>query len=225
VIQRAEYRRVGRDEVIYRQGEEGHHFYVMLRGSVTMLSNRADFGNFELYLRSHYDGDVFGEQPQLFAKQGDNTQQVASDDQLRKLSLRDSTCIANDDCLVLEVSNVVKHEFYRNDSSNQYERCLYWLRKNAIFRLTEGFYLLQMIFNIESRTYYLGESLVRSGEVPEGMIIITSGQCRAILESVGLKLQDSGEFTRFQKQPKVFTCGNVRPDARVGPPAATEPQK
>jgi len=66
-----------------------------------------------------------------------------------------------------------------------------------------------MIFNIESRTYNLGESLVRSGEVPEGMIIITSGQCRAILESVGVKNQDSGEFTRFQKMPKTFTCGTA----------------
>lgn len=76
---------------------------------------------------------------------------------------------------MLEVSNAVKHEFYRNDSSNQYEVCLHWLRKNAIFRLTEGFYLLQMIFNIESRTFRLGEALVRAGEAPEGMIIITSG--------------------------------------------------
>jgi len=76
VIQRAHYKTIPRDAVIYSQNEEGHHYYVMLRGSVTMLSNRADFGNFDLFLRSYYDGDVFGEQPQLFAKQngGDNQQ-------------------------------------------------------------------------------------------------------------------------------------------------------
>ena len=76
---------------------------------------------------------------------------------------------------MLEVNNAVKHEFYRNDSSNEYERCIYWLRKNPIFKFTEGFYLLQMIFNIQKKTYYLGESLVKSGEVPDGMFIITSG--------------------------------------------------
>jgi|LauGreDrversion4_2_1035121.scaffolds.fasta_scaffold243623_2 hypothetical protein len=77
--------------------------------------------------------------------------------------------------MILEVSNSVKHEFYRNDSSNEYERCIHWLKKNPIFKYTEGFYLLQMIFNIEKRTYNLGESLVKSGEIPEGMFIITSG--------------------------------------------------
>jgi CRP-like cAMP-binding protein len=61
VIQRAEYKLVPRDTVLYKQSEEGHHFYILIRGSVTLLSNRADFGNFDLYLRSYYDGDVFGE--------------------------------------------------------------------------------------------------------------------------------------------------------------------
>jgi len=42
-----------------------------------MLSKRSDFGNFDLFIRSFYDGDCFGEQPQLFAKQ---ESQVASED-------------------------------------------------------------------------------------------------------------------------------------------------
>lgn len=109
----------------------------MLKGSVSLLSNRADFGNFDLYLKSYYDGEFFGEQPQLFSKD-----QLASPEQLRMLSLRDSTCIANDECWVLEISNTVKQEFYRTDATNQYESCLYWLRKNSIFKMTEGFYLL-----------------------------------------------------------------------------------
>ena len=41
--------------------------------------------------------------------------------------------------------------------------------------MTEGFYLLQMIFNIERRVYKLGEALVRSGDTPKGMFIIISG--------------------------------------------------
>lgn len=56
-----------------------------------------------------------------------------------------------------------------------------------------------MIFNIEKRIYNLGEALVRSGDVPEGMFIVTSGQCKAVYESVGIKEIESGEFSRFQK--------------------------
>ena len=194
IILRADLRWFKRNEVIYQQGAEGHNYFYMIRGSVSMLSNREDFGNFDLYLRSYYDGSVFGEQPQLFAKQ---ETQVASDEQLQKLAVRDATCIANDDCLVVEVQNTVKEEFYTNDSSNQYERCLYWLRKNAIFRSTEGFYLLQMIFNIEKRVYSLGDALVRAGDKPDGMFIITSGQCKAVLEGVGVKQVETGDFSRF----------------------------
>lgn len=66
-----------------------------------------------------------------------------------------------------------------------------------------------MIFNIQKRTYYLGEPLVKSGEVPDGMFIITSGQCKAVLQSIGVKQIESGEFSRFQKKPKNFACGVV----------------
>lgn len=204
VLLRASYRKVTKNEVLYTQGEEGQCYFYMLRGSVTMMSRREDCGNFELFIKSYYDGDCFGEQPQLFAKQENLG---ASDEQLHKLSLRDATCVANEDSLVLEVSNAVKHEFYRNDSSNEYERCIYWLRKNPIFKFTEGFFLLQMIFNIEKRTYQLGESLVKSGEAPEGMFIITSGQCKAVMEGIGIKAIGSGEYSRFQKKPKNFACG------------------
>lgn len=104
---------------------------------MSLLSKRADFGNFELYLKSYYDGDFFGEQPQLFSKD-----QLASPEQLRLLSLRDSTCLATDECVVLVIGNAVKAEFYRTDATNQYESCLYWLRRNPVFKMTEGFYLL-----------------------------------------------------------------------------------
>jgi CRP-like cAMP-binding protein len=163
---------VARNDVIYRQGDEGHYYFFMLKGSVSLLSRRADFGNFDLFLKSYYDGDFFGEQPLLLTKQGES---LASEEQLRQLSLRDSTCIANDDCWLLEISNAVKQEFYRTDSTNHYESCIHWLRKSPIFKMTEGFYLLQMIFNIDRRVYRLGEALVRSGDTPEGMFIIISG--------------------------------------------------
>ncbi len=63
VILRSHFRKIAKNEIIYTQGQEGHNYYYMLRGSVTLLANRQDFGNFELFLRSYYDGDCFGEQP------------------------------------------------------------------------------------------------------------------------------------------------------------------
>ena len=81
-----------------------------------------------------------------------------------------------------------------------------------------------MIFNIEKRVYLLGEALVRAGDPPEGMYIITSGQCKAVLEGIGIKKVESGEFSRFQNQVKNFNCGkpSLNQQRRVLP-SATEP--
>lgn len=63
MIMRGTLKKFQKNDVIYQQGTEGQCYYYLIRGSVSMLSNRADFGNFDLYLKSYYDGDVFGEQP------------------------------------------------------------------------------------------------------------------------------------------------------------------
>ncbi len=61
VLLRASYKKVNKNEVLYNQGEEGLFYFYMLRGSVTMLSKREDCGNFDLFIKSYYDGDCFGE--------------------------------------------------------------------------------------------------------------------------------------------------------------------
>ena len=90
--------------------------------------------------------------------------------------MRDSSCIANEECLVLEVSNDVKLDFYTiAEKSEESEKSLNWLRKLPIFTYTETFYLLQMMFGLEKRVYKYGEYLTKSGDVPDGMFIITKG--------------------------------------------------
>lgn len=111
----------------------------------------------------------------------------------------------------------MKQEFYRTDATNQYESCLYWLRRCPIFKATEGFYLLQMIFNVDRRVFRLGEALVRAGETPDGMFIVTAGQCKAVLEQVALKKLETGEYSRFEKQPKGFVCGVPRGSQPASP--------
>lgn len=77
-----------------------------------------------------------------------------------------------------------------------------------------------MIFNVDRRVYKLGEALVRAGETPEGMFIITAGQCKAVLEHVGVKKLETGEYSRFEKQPKSFVCGVVTQQRRASQQAS-----
>ena len=56
------------------------------------------------------------------------------------------------------------------------------------------------------------------------MFIITSGQCKAVLESIGIKQIESGEFSRFQKKPKNFACGVISEKTLENlKPSTTEP--
>ncbi len=50
---------------------------------------------------------------------------------------------------------------------------------------------------------------MKSGEIPDGMFIITSGQCKAVMEGIGINKLGSGEYSRFQTKPKNFACGTV----------------
>jgi hypothetical protein len=78
--------------------------------------------------------------------------------------------------VILEVPNDVKQDFFtvaeRNDEN---ELSLKWLKKVSIFKYTEVFYLLQMVFGLERRTFKYGEYLTKAGDVPDGMFIITKG--------------------------------------------------
>ena len=61
------------------------------------------------------------------------------------------------------------------ENSKEYIKNLTCLRRLPIFKYTETFYLLQMVFSLEKRSFRYGEYLNRTGDVPEGMYIITKG--------------------------------------------------
>ncbi|CDW79852.1 tpr repeat-containing protein [Stylonychia lemnae] len=187
ILRRAQLKQYDPNKILYRQGTRGSVYYFLLRGSITLLSKRREFGNFELFIKSQYDGELFGEQPVLLPTSATAT---ASE--------------GGDSTEGMQVSEDLA------DNSKEYIKNLNCLRKLPIFKYTETFYLLQMVFSLEKRTYKYGEYLSRSGEIPEGMHIITKGQCLCVFESIGLKKGElGGEFSRFQKQPKNFQCGTI----------------
>jgi len=186
----------------------------VIQGSFTLLARREEFGDNEIWLKSFYDGDVFGEQPVLVSGGTlENKAQSAagslvsssmaiSRKQAEALLTRDATCISNQRSCVLEVPNDVKQDFYmvaeRNDEN---EKSLKWLRKVPIFRFTEVFYLLQMVFGLERRTFKYGEYLTKAGDAPDGMFIITKGQCLCVHETIGFKkISQEGENSKLKNK-------------------------
>ncbi len=52
---------ITKSKVIYLQGKPGNYFYFIVKGSVTMIVNKIEFGYFDIFLRNNYDGEIVGE--------------------------------------------------------------------------------------------------------------------------------------------------------------------
>ncbi len=46
IIARSTLKDISKNEFIYKQGDTGLYFYYLIRGSVTLLAKREEFGNF-----------------------------------------------------------------------------------------------------------------------------------------------------------------------------------
>ena len=148
-----------KNDTVYKQGDPTNSFdFYLLRGSVTLVSSKPDFGHFHLYTRSFYDGASFGSLP-LFHE-----------------LVRDASCICNEKCWVLRVPEQVKEQV-DGDRGEEFQRQLEWLGKVRMFEdiSVDKFHMGQIAAGMERRRYKLGERLVKTGEVPEGMVIVTKG--------------------------------------------------
>ena len=74
---------------IYRQGELGGVFYVILRGTVKVVMKKPDFGPEPLTITTLYDGDNFGELAVFKTKHTEDLPPEVIDE----ISRRRATCI------------------------------------------------------------------------------------------------------------------------------------
>lgn len=89
VMLRGIYKEAKKNEVVFKQGQKGKSFFYLLKGSVTIMTKGEEFGNFEIALKSHYDGEMFGEQPALLINEG------LEESELQRIKTRNATCICN----------------------------------------------------------------------------------------------------------------------------------
>jgi hypothetical protein len=53
-----------------------------------------------------------------------------------------------------------------------------FLQAIPLFRDVEAQYLMPVACNLKMKTFSFGDYLIREGEVPEGLFIVKSGQCK-----------------------------------------------
>ena len=66
--------------------------------------------------------------------------------------------------------------------------------------------LLPLASNIQVKTYRIGEYIVKAGDLPEGMVIVTEGQCIVCAEKLAMRSNKPTEYGRIKKSnPNVKT--------------------
>jgi len=175
LVAQGKYMRLKANSIIFRQGEKGEAFYVLLRGRVGILLSSCDFGDRFLMTKTCYDGDTFGEMP-ISLNAASSMCEFA----------RDVTAITCEECDILEIDQQTRLQSISSDIEGFVSRRLDFLRDVPFFRTIEEDLLTEIAVNVELRQYKYGESLIRAGEEPDGAFVILSGQCQVVSESVEL---------------------------------------
>jgi CRP-like cAMP-binding protein len=89
--------------VIFKQGDSSGVFYVIIKGTVCINIVKEELGFIPFNSKIAYDGDYFGELAH-FEKSETLKQEVVNE-----LNKQRSTCMAMEECYVLEIDKVVSN--------------------------------------------------------------------------------------------------------------------
>ena len=71
-----------------------------------------------------------------------------------------------------------KKEVVEDDQKDDLNWKIRFLQSISLFRDVEAQYLMPIACNLKSRTFSFGDYIIREGELPQGLFIIKSGQCK-----------------------------------------------
>lgn len=165
LLQRLDLRSAESGQAIVVEGEKGESMFILVHGSVKVVRNGAP----PKVIDEMGEGSFFGEIALLA-----DVPRVAS-------------VVADDECLLLEVSRTLLNELSAKYPAlpavlNRYyrERLLANLfRSSDVFRSFTDMALAKLIDRFELRTAERGEELIRQGDAGRGLWVVLRGKCAA----------------------------------------------
>ena len=157
------YARHGAGETLFRQGDPGEFFYVVLSGSVDVFIR--DPGGREHLVATLFNGDSFGE---LALMQEGNT--------------RGATIVAKDDCEFLTLGREDYGAILRTQSEKSISEKVAHLRATPMFRHVEHDTVQSMAYVLSARTYPRNALVFKQGDEVEDVYFIAEGAARMVRE-------------------------------------------
>ena len=171
--------------------------HVVLRGTVAVEVEKSDMGGLPVIIKVLYDGQDFGEDVNL--KESADLSQAVID------SLNEQTCTtiaAEKDTYVISFPKDRCADVLSSGLQADFEAVLAFLGGIPLFSDWDTPSLLPLANRIEKRRYKFGEFILREGDVPEGLYIVVTGQCRVGSERTCLRSKKRFPWERYAEQPK-----------------------
>ncbi|CDW86496.1 cyclic nucleotide-binding domain containing protein [Stylonychia lemnae] len=195
-------RRFDKGETIFNQGDPSEDFFVIVKGSVCVRVIKEELGNVPVNTRICYDGDYIGELAHFEVSES-LTQEIV--DELNKQ--RVTTKALEYPTYMLQLNKKIASRIINSpDLQNKYEERINFLRQLDIFADIDMYILLPLASNIKVKKYKHGEYIVKAGDLPDGLIIVTEGQCIVCAEKLAMRANQPSEYSRLRPMnPNVKT--------------------
>jgi CRP-like cAMP-binding protein len=176
---------LGKHQTLFKEGDMSTHMYVILRGAVEVRTfNRRT--NRQMTVATLADGDHFGDNSflQSVTKESEET------DEQKKQHKRVADIFAIEDTHLVEIPRKIVEETFRLSKANyDVDQRVDFLANLSVFQGVPRSFIVPLAGNIDQRKYGLGEFILWAGQEPEGLYILKSGECLAVLEK-----QEKREF-------------------------------
>ena len=163
-------------EAIFRQGDAGDQIYIIIKGSVTVLQSNEAFGSYEIVVNSLYDGKHFGDIA------------IINGMAANLLTRRTASCTASEHSYLLSISKTSYQDLILPGLTNSIETKSNFFCKLPLFKEVHPSLLAPLACNIEKKKYLLNDIIVRRGETPRGLYIVTYGTI--VLYTQGLLVRE-----------------------------------
>ena len=172
---------------------------MVVRGTVGVKYAKEETGGLEVNAKVCYDGDSFGEMVHF------EPTSTMSKTMLATLNVQRTTCTALEQCYLLALDKL-RSQSALTPSSQAYQCRIEFLRQIDLFSELPLYILLPLASNIQVLHFKMGEYILKAGELPEGLMIVNSGQCLVCAEKLAMRSKKASQYKRIQvKKRNVVT--------------------
>lgn len=146
--------------------------YVIVRGSTNAIMQKKEYGNIPIVGSTFYDGREFGEST-LYQVSENLTEAM-----VKELNQQKYTCEAMEPTYILALDKQDTMRRVNQGLHDEFEHRITFLSQISLFHGIDLHILLPLAHTLQQKTYKLGEFVLREGQTPPGLYIVTKGRLR-----------------------------------------------